>query len=118
MLNAKQTKALECLLLYPTMQDAAKAAGIDVKTLRRYLQTPEFQNAYKQATRDIISSAAREAQQAISPAIKTLRSILEDESSGAMPKISAARAIIDYGLRLTEIVDIISKIEGADNNVL
>ena len=44
-MNPKQIKALQALLTQPTKAAAAKEAGIDESTLRRYLSDPEFQKA-------------------------------------------------------------------------
>ena len=46
-MNPKQIKALQALLTQPTKAAAAKEAGIDESTLRRYLSDPEFQKEYK-----------------------------------------------------------------------
>ena len=118
MLSPKKRKVLEALLKAPTQQEAARLAGVDTKTVYRYLQDPEFQAEYRKAVDGVIGQATKEAQAALSPAIQTLREIMQDVTAGSMPRISAARALLEFGLRLTEIVDILSKIEGADNNVL
>ena len=40
-----------------------------------------------------------------------MREIVEDENAGAKARIMAARSTLEYALRLTEQLDIISRIE-------
>lgn len=44
----RQEKALEALANFPTHEKAARAIGISSRTLRRYLQEPEFQARLRQ----------------------------------------------------------------------
>lgn len=94
-----------------TRVEAAKAAGIGESTLRGYLRDPEFQARYREAFGNLLQDATRQAQQAISPALSTLREIVEDESAGAQSRILAARSALEFALKLTEQLDIISRIE-------
>lgn len=113
-MTPKKEKALAALLVNPTKEAAAAAAGIDSKTLRRYLADPEFQEAYKKAFSGLITDATRQAQQSLSPALSTLREIVEDNEQGATVRIQAARSLLEYGLRLTEITDILRDLEAAE----
>lgn len=98
-----------------TRAEAAKAAGIGESTLRGYLREPEFQARYREAFGNLVQDATRQAQQAISPALSTLREIVEDESAGAQARILAARSTLKFALKLTEQLDIISRIETLEN---
>ena len=113
-MTPKKEKALAALLVHPTKEAAAAAAGIDSKTLRRYLADPEFQVAYKEAFSGLITDATRQAQQSLSPALSTLREIVEDNEQGATVRIQAARSLLEYGLRFTEISDIFRDLEAAE----
>ena len=110
-LNPKQTKALQCLLAYPTKREAAQAAGISDRTLRTYLANDEFQAEYKKAFGLIVTDATRQAQQALSPAIALLLEVVKDDNETAGNRISAARSILEYGLKLTEFNDILQDLE-------
>ena len=101
-LTQKQQKALAALLTNSTKEAAAKAAGIESKTLRRYLRLVS----------GMIEDAATHARQSLSPALSCLREIVEDGEETATARIQAARTILEYGLRLTEIADIMRIIEG------
>ena len=107
-MTPRQQKALAALLVSPSRAAAADAAGITVRTLQNYLGIPEFQREYKRAFEEVVVDATRQAQQAISPALSTLREIVEDKEEDAQARISAARAILSNGLKLTETTDILN----------
>lgn len=113
-MTPKQNKALQALLTHPTKSAAAAAAGIDEKTLRKYLADPEFQAAYKSAFSNLVDEATKQAQMALSPALNALREIVEDEEENAGSRISAARTLLEYGLRFTEFNDILRELEAGE----
>lgn len=110
-MTPRQQKALAALLTSPSKAAAAKAAGIAPRTLRDYLASPEFQAAYRDAFGNMVEDATRQAQQAISPALSTLREIVEDREEDAQARISAARAILSHGIKLTETTDILNRLQ-------
>ena len=111
-MTPRKEKALAALLSQPTKEAAATAAGIDSRTLRRYLTDPEFQERYQAAFSELVGDATRQAQQSLNPAISTLREIVEDKQQNGQVRIQAARSLLEYGLRLTEITDILRDLEG------
>lgn len=103
-------KALQALLVCPTRKDAAKTAGIDIRTLRRYFKDEEFIQEYKEAFGALLDEATKQAQRALSPAIMTLTEICEDKEAGQMARISAARSLLEYGLKLGEYNDLSERV--------
>lgn len=114
MMSPNKSRALAALLTHPTKQEAAKAAGISDKTLRNYLSDPEFQQEYKKAFAGLVEDATRSAQRALTPAINTLRQIVEDAEETSTSRIAAARTLLEYGLRFTEFNDILSEVEATE----
>lgn len=114
-MTTRQTKAIAALVSEPTKKAAAEKAGISESTLRSYLADPDFQRAYKEAFSDLVSDATKQAQRSLSPALKTLLEIVEDADETATARISAARSLLEYGLKLTEINDILRDLEGIDS---
>lgn len=106
----RKEKALQALLVSRTRAEAAKAAGIGESTLRTYMQDSEFLERYRQAFGDMVRDAARQAQQTLSPALSTLREIMEDREEPASARITAARSILEYTLKLGEQVDILEQL--------
>ena len=109
-MTARQQKALAALLTTPSKEAAAKAAGISARSLRDYLADPEFQSEYRKAFGNMVEDATRQAQQALAPALSTLREIVEDKEEDANARISAARAILSHGMKLIETTDILDRL--------
>ena len=107
----KQTRALAALLTQPTKEKAAKAAGIGLTTLKRYLADPEFQEEYQKAVSGLVEDAAAAAKQSLNPALSCLREIVTREDVTDANKIAASRSLIEYGLKLIETFDIMKKID-------
>ncbi len=110
-MTPKKQKALLALLTQPTKEKAATAAGITSKTLRGYLAEADFQAEYKRAFSGLVEDATRQAQQAIAPALSTLREIVEDGEENAQARIYAARSLLEYSLKLTESTDILNRLD-------
>lgn len=109
-MTQRKEKALQALLVSRTRAEAAKAAGIGESTLRTYMQDSEFLERYRQAFGDMVRDAARQAQQTLSPALSTLREIMEDREEPASARITAARSILEYTLKLGEQADILEQL--------
>lgn len=110
-LSPNEYKALQALLTHPSKTEAAEAAGVSLRTLQRYLADEQFQAAYREAFQELVTDATRQVQQSLSPAIRALRSIVEDDGENASARISAARALLEYGLRMTELSDILGEMQ-------
>lgn len=74
------------------------------------MQDSEFVDRYKQAFGDMVRDATRQARQALSPALSTLREIMEDKGEQAQARISAARSVLEYSLKLCEQTDILEQL--------
>ena len=107
-------RALQALLTERTKQEAAAVAGISTRTLRTYLANKEFLREYQRAFRSLVNDATRQAQQALSPAVAALRTIVEDPEESASSRIAAARSLLEYGLRFTEFSDILRELDAMD----
>ena len=106
----RKEKALQAPLVSRTRAEAAKAAGIGESTLREYMKDQEFMSRYREAFGSLVQDATRQAQQTISPALSTLREIMEDGDEQATARIQAARATLEYALKLTEQTDILEQL--------
>lgn len=116
-MTPKKQKALLALLTQPTKEKAAAAAGITSKPLRGYLAEADFQAEYKRAFSGLVEDATRQAQQAISLALSTLREIVEDGEENAQARISAARSLLEYSLKLTESTDILNRLDELEQTI-
>ena len=110
-MTPRKEKALAALLTHHTQEEAAEAAGISPKTLRRYLKEPEFQESYRAMFAGLVTDATRKAQSSLTPALDTLREIAVDRKQGSNARIQASRVLLEYGLRLTEVSDIMEQLQ-------
>ncbi len=118
-MTARQQRALSALLQSPTTESAALAAGVGYTTLRRWLREDDaFKKAYQNELTQLVADAATQAKRSMAPALSVLREIIEDQYSSDSSRISAARVLLDYGIRLMEITDVLSRLEALENQLL
>ena len=97
------TKLFPAICSSPTLEKAAKAAGMSVSTFRRRIDEPEFISAFAQFSREMRNVAAVEQTAIQAKALKKLDELLESKSEPV--KIRAVR------LALTLPVDYLEKME-------
>lgn len=110
-MTPNKEKLLAALLTSRTKKEAAAAAGISDRTMRSYFEDKEFCQRYREAFAGVIEDATRQAQALLMPAISTLQTVMEDEEIPAQARITAAKSIIDYSMRLTEQNDIMRQLD-------
>ena len=110
-MTPNKEKLLAALLTSRTKKEAAAAAGISDRTMRSYYEDKEFCQRYREAFAGVVQDATRRAQQLLEPALSTLQTVMEDEEIPAQARITAARSIIDYSMRLTEQSDIMRQLD-------
>ena len=109
-MTSNEERALSALLTSKTKLEAAEKAGITDRTMRRYFENPEFCQRYREAFAGVVQDATRRAQQLLEPALSTLQTVMEDAEIPAQARITAAKSIIDYSLKLTEQADILEQL--------
>lgn len=109
-LIGKQSKALDALVNYDTVEGACKAAGISKSTMYRYLKDPDFNKELKTAKRQIVNRAVLRLQQTTGDAARALAEICRDKEAPASARVTAAKAILDGALKAIELEDIESRI--------
>lgn len=107
-------KALAALLTCSTKKEAAAQAGISDRTLRAYFTDPAFQEAYQRAFGGVVEDATRQAQKTLAPALSTLQEIMEDADIPAAARVSAAKAALEYAIKLTETNDFAARLEAVE----
>jgi hypothetical protein len=110
-MTAKHEKLLAALLTAPTIQAAAKGAAISEATALRYLKEPEFQTAYRDARRELVSLAVSQLQRACGVAVATLLTVARDTEASAGARVSAAKAILETSFRAVELDDLGARVE-------
>jgi len=106
MLGRKQEQTIAALLTQRNLDEAAKAAGISMRTLMRWLKLPEFQAAYREARRTAYSQAVAKLQQGATAAATTLLKVMLDQDTPASVKVRAAECVMNHSSKAIEIEDI------------
>jgi len=116
-LSRNKERAIAALLANPSIPNSAKAVGISEKTLWRWMKLPEFETAYREARREVVRHAVVTVQASMSEAVQTLRAIINNNEAPASSRVSAARAIIDTGLKAVEIEDLEERISVIERKI-
>ena len=106
MLTPRQLKALQALVTEPTRAAAAKSAGVAERTLRQYLENPEFLAEYRRAYSDALEDAARRAAGALGVALSTLEELADNSLEPGQTRATAAKGLIDAATRLYAMVSV------------
>ena len=110
MRGRRREQAVLALLQHPTIEKAAAAVGVSVVTLWRWMQTEEFQQAYRKARREAFSRSLARLQQAASAATATLLKIMVDQQAPAASRVRAAAHVLDNAQRGMEIEDLEARV--------
>jgi hypothetical protein len=106
----KKEQAIAALLNHRTTEEAAKAVGIGVTTLFRWLNEPEFRAAYLKARREAVSQAIARIQQAAGAAGVTILKLMTDPNVPAAVRLRAAESVYDIAIKGIETEDIEARI--------
>ena len=106
----KKEEAIAALLTQRNIEEAARSIDLAPKTLRRWLQVPEFQKAYRQARRDAYSQAVARLQQGTSAAATILLKTMVDPGTPASVRVRAAEVIFSHAFKAIEIEDIEARV--------
>jgi hypothetical protein len=104
--DRKREEAIAALLTHRNTEDAARAVGIGISTLLRWMKEPEFEAAYREARRLAFEQSVARLQQASSAAVSTLLKVMVDPASPPSTKVRAADSVLDHAAKAIQIEDI------------
>lgn len=116
-LARKQEEAVAALLTQRNTDEAARAVGVAPRTLLRWLQIPEFADAYRQARRDAYGQSISRLQQASGAAAATLLKVMVDGNTPASTRVRAAESILNHASKAIEIEDMEARIAKLEQGV-
>jgi hypothetical protein len=105
-LGRKQEAAIAALLSQRTIEDAARVAGVGTRTLFRWLEVPEFREAYLQARRQTFGQGSARLQQATGAAVSVLLTLMLDGNAPAATRARAAHSVLDLAAKSLELEDL------------
>lgn len=102
----KKEEAIAALLSQRSVEDAARVAKIGVNTLLRWLQLPEFRDAYLKARREVVQQIIARLQQATGAAGTVALKLMTDPNIPAAVRLRAAEFVFDRSIKGIEIEDL------------
>lgn len=118
-MSARYRKAMSALLAASNFREASEISGMSESTLRNYLDDPEFSEEYDQRTKDLVRDACTQGKKSMRMALDTLREVCGNKEENSQVRVSAARSLMEYTLRLIEISDLderVKKLEEAQRD--
>ena len=99
--SRKREAAIAALMTSDTIQTAAQAAGVNEKTLRRWLRLDaDFKGAYDDARRLVLDQVLGRLQASSGEALGALLAVCRDGGAAPAARVAAARAVLDLALKV------------------
>jgi hypothetical protein len=89
-----------------SVDEAARVIGVGARTLYRWLEVPEFQDAYLKARRQACFQAIARLQQASGAAASIILTLMLDSNVPASSRLRAADCVLDRGAKGIEQEDL------------
>ena len=118
-LSAKQYRALEALLSGATKSDAATTAGVDPRTLNRWInENVLFWNTLQDESRKTVFDATRRLTAAMQSAVSVMMEVMEDGDAPAAVRLRAAQVVTETAVRLIETNDVLRRLDELETKVI
>ncbi len=98
------------VLSAPTLREAAHLAGVSEASAWRYLQSPAVRQELAERQDGILGHVARRLASEMGKALDVLSEVMQDEAANPGPRVSAAKAVLESGLRLAELVSLSERV--------
>jgi hypothetical protein len=102
-LSRKQESLIAALLTSSSVAQAAEQVGIAESTAHRWLKDVAFQEAYREARRDVVQQAIGQLQNVCWVAVRTSLMIMANEKAPASARVSAARTVLEMSIKAVEL---------------
>jgi hypothetical protein len=113
----KMEQAIAALLTRPSIEDAARLAGVGEKTLRRWMREPQFEVRYLRARREVVSQTIARMQQATGAAGVTILKLMTDPNVPAAVRLRAAECVFDLAVKGIELEDLERRLSELEKTV-
>jgi transposase-like protein len=112
----KREEAIASLLTSKSVEDAARAIGLNPNTLLRWLQIPEFRDAYHKARREAVQQSVARMQQATGAATITVLKLMTDTNVPPAVRLRAAECVFDRAIQGIELEDIEARLAALEQS--
>ena len=101
----------------PTIRAASAACGLSETQIYVRLRDAEFKERYNRARREVMEQATAALQGHLSNAITTLSEVCDNPEVAPQTRINAATAILTHALKLTEQMDVLTRMDELEETV-
>ncbi|HXG63747.1 MAG TPA: hypothetical protein VNO70_01485 [Blastocatellia bacterium] len=113
-LSVKQQEAISALIVHPTARAASEALGVNPSTIWRWLQDPEFREAYDEARRLVVTHNVTAIQAAGQQAVMSLIDMMNDPKIPAHARVRASQVILDLGMKVAKLDELDSRLRAIE----
>lgn len=103
-LSRREARLVSALLASSSVGDAAALAGVSERSASRYLARAEVRAELARRQAGVLAHVSARLLEAMSESVEVLRELQRDEHASASARVSAARAMLESGLKLSELV--------------
>ena len=103
-LSRREARFVSALLASSSVGDAAAVAGVSERSASRYLAREAVRAELARRHAGVLGHVAARLVGAMSESLEVLRAVQSDTCASASARVSAARAILESGLKLSEVV--------------
>lgn len=114
-LTARQTKAIELLLIGTSIKEVANTVNVSRGTVYRWLDQPNFQSTINKEKNQVVERLSLALASLGQKAVKTLEEALDDSTAGTSVRVRAADVVINRILSIREIVDFEDRLTKLEN---
>lgn len=116
-LTARQSRFLVALLESSTVREAARLAGVSETTAWRYLADSGVKRELAQRTDGLITQTSAGVCADMAEARGALVAVMRDPEAPCSARVTAARAILDAGMRLYELMTLAGRVSAIERAV-
>ena len=114
----KTEKIIAALLSFPTVKEAAKNLKMAESTIYNYLKDNKFKMKYDEAKTVMLNQTTGYLQSNMATASENIVNMINDKEVPSQIRLNASKIVLEYGLKLTESVDILPRIEQLEKSHL
>ena len=115
--SQKQQKALIALLSGASQAEAAEAAEVSLRTAQRWIASPEFSQALSDSVNTAVILAVARLAALSDAAINVLNETLQSKEATISQKLRASNFALLHLLRLSEMSQVITRIEQLESRL-
>lgn len=110
LLSQREARLVRALLVSASVGEAARVASVSPRSASRYLARPEVRAELARCAAGTLAHVSSRLADAMAEALEVLREVQSDKAASTGARVSAARAILESGLRLSELVSLESRV--------